>query len=73
MKQLAATVWRFYIDGFRSMTLGRTLWFIILLKLFILFFILRLFFFPNFLNSSDVGDDKGSYVSGELIERATNN
>lgn len=73
MKQLAATVWRFYIDGFRSMTLGRTLWFIILLKLFILFFILRLFFFPNFLNSSAVGEDKGGYVSGELIERASDN
>ena len=29
------------------MTLGRTLWAIILLKLFIMFAILRLFFFPD--------------------------
>lgn len=34
-------VWRFYRDGFRSMTWGRILWAIILLKLFILFAVLR--------------------------------
>ena len=38
-------VWRFYYEGFRSMTLGRTLWLIILLKLAIMFLVLRLFFF----------------------------
>lgn len=40
-------VWRFYADGFRGMTLGRTLWAIILIKLFIMFAILKVFFFPN--------------------------
>lgn len=43
---------RFYIDGFKGMTLGRTLWAIILIKLFILFFVLKLFFFPNFLKKN---------------------
>ncbi|MDE5622616.1 MAG: DUF4492 domain-containing protein [Alistipes sp.] len=38
---------RFYVDGFRAMTLGRTLWMIILLKLFVLFGVLRLFFLPD--------------------------
>ncbi len=38
---------RFYIDGFRGMTLGRTLWAIILVKLFVLFAVLKLFFFPD--------------------------
>lgn len=37
----------FYIDGFREMTVGRTLWLIILIKLFILFAILKLFFFRD--------------------------
>lgn len=40
---------RFYVEGFRSMTVGKTLWAIILVKLFILFAILKLFFFPDFL------------------------
>lgn len=31
------------------MTLGRTLWAIILIKLFIMFAILKIFFFPDFL------------------------
>jgi uncharacterized membrane protein len=43
---------QFYIDGFRGMTLGRTLWVIILIKLFILFFVLKLFFFPNYLKKN---------------------
>ena len=40
----------------------------ILLKLFVLFFILRLFFFPDFLAGVDGGEE--DYVSRELIERA---
>ena len=40
-----------YYDGFRHMRLGRTLWAIILIKLFVIFVILKLFFFPNFLKS----------------------
>ncbi|ADV44653.1 DUF4492 domain-containing protein [Bacteroides helcogenes] len=69
MKRTVTNIWRFYLEGFRSMTLGRTLWLIILIKLFIMFFILRLFFFPNYLNTSAVGDEKDDYVSRELIQR----
>ncbi len=42
-------VWRFYRDGFRAMTVGRYLWALILIKLFILFFVFKLFFFPDLL------------------------
>lgn len=70
MKNTVLKIWRFYVDGFRGMTLGRTLWFIILVKLFIMFFILRLFFFPNYLNTPAVGGDKEEYVGRELIHRA---
>lgn len=38
---------RFYVDGFRGMTLGRTLWTIVLIKLFVMFAVLRLVFFPD--------------------------
>lgn len=68
--QLVRNICYFYLEGFRSMTLGRTLWLIILVKLFVLFFILRLFFFPRFLDTPGVGDDKEGYVSEQLIRRA---
>ena len=63
-------IYRFYLEGFREMKLGKTLWLIILVKLFIMFFILRLFFFPNYLNEAAAGADKEDYVSRELILRA---
>ena len=70
MKNALLAVWNFYLEGFRSMTLGRTLWAIILLKLFVMFFILKLFFFPNFLGDHPTEAEKGAYVGNELIERA---
>ncbi|MDR0974035.1 MAG: DUF4492 domain-containing protein [Prevotellaceae bacterium] len=63
---------RFYIEGFRSMTLGRTLWFIILLKLFIMFAVLKIFFFPSFLSSRPDDLTKDQFVAGELVERSQN-
>lgn len=41
------SIFRFYRDGFREMRVGRTLWAIILIKLFIMFAILKLFFFRD--------------------------
>ena len=46
-------VWRFYVDGFRRMTWGRTLWVIILLKLAVIFLVLRVFFFKPALAGMD--------------------
>ena len=65
-------VFRFYMEGFREMRLGKTLWLIILIKLFIMIFILRLFFFPNYLGQFDTEAEKEEHVSGELINRASN-
>lgn len=70
MKNTLLNIWNFYLEGFRSMTLGRTLWFIILVKLFVMFFILKIFFFPNFLGDHPTEADKGRYVGNELIKRA---
>ncbi len=61
---------RFYIDGFRQMTWGRTLWILILVKLFIMFVVLRMIFFPRFLNQFSTQDERRQYVSEELIDRA---
>ena len=38
---------RFYIDGFRGMTWGRPLWVLIIVKLVIMFGILKVFFFQS--------------------------
>ncbi len=59
----------FYIDGFKNMSAhSKKLWVIILIKLFIMFFILKLFFFKNFLNSKfDNDKDKSDYVIEQLI------
>ena len=58
---------RFYIDGFREMTLGRTLWAIILVKLFVLFAVLKLFFFPDPLAGKSTGE-RGALVGEALTE-----
>ncbi len=63
-------IYHFYLEGFREMKLGKTLWLIILVKLFILFFILKLFFFPNYLGKFDEDSAKAEHVSDELTGRA---
>jgi hypothetical protein len=46
-------LFHFYYDGFRNMSgWGRKVWVIILIKLFIMFAILKIFFFPDFLNTN---------------------
>lgn len=47
-----------YVDGFRSMTVGRYLWAIILVKLAILFLVFKLFFFPDLLQRDYETDEE---------------
>jgi hypothetical protein len=65
-------VFDLYYDGFRNMTLGKTLWAIILIKLFVIFVVLKLFFFPDFLKKNANGDEAG-FVATELVDRASSN
>ena len=65
-----AVIYRFYVEGFKSMTTGRILWLIILLKLFVMFFVIKLFFFPSFLKDK-TNEEKQEYVGNELIQRAS--
>lgn len=61
-------IWNFYADGFRSMTVGRYLWAIILIKLAILFLVFKLFFFPNILERDYATDeDRAQAVRTNLI------
>lgn len=72
-KNIFERIFSFYYDGFRSMTWGRKLWIIILVKLFIMFAILRVFFFQDFLDSRFGSDkEKSEYVIDELTKRSLN-
>ncbi|MCU0378247.1 MAG: DUF4492 domain-containing protein [Bacteroidales bacterium] len=74
MKKITATIeslFRFYIDGFRTMSWwGKKVWLIIFVKLGIMFLILRIFFFPDFLKTNFSSDrERSDYV----IEQLTGN
>lgn len=59
-----------YVDGFRSMTVGRYLWAIILAKLAILFLVFKLFFFPDVLQRDyDSDADRADAVRTNLTQR----
>ena len=62
-------VWRFYYDGFRSMTLGKTLWLLILIKLFIIFFVLKLFFFHDFISEHAEEGEEAEFVMKNITNQ----
>lgn len=65
---LPRRIYTFYRDGFRSMVVGRTLWKIIFVKLFIMFAVLKLFFFPNYLKTNFNTDaERAGHVLENLI------
>jgi hypothetical protein len=68
-------IFRFYYEGFKSMTVGKRLWAIIIIKLFIMFAILKIFFFKDFLNNKfESEEDKADYVIEQLTKpKNTNN
>lgn len=68
MKKTLLKVWDLYFEGFKNMKLGKVLWTIILIKLFVMFCILRPFFFPRYINTHADGEPT-EFVAGELIDR----
>ena len=63
-------VWDLYYEGFKNMTVGKTLWMIILVKLFIFFVIMKMLFFPNILKRDYNSDEeRADHVRNELINR----
>lgn len=58
-----------YADGFRHMTIGKTLWAVIIIKLFIIFAVLKLFFFPDFLSTHAEEGGEPDYVATEIVNR----
>ncbi|MDX2442219.1 MAG: DUF4492 domain-containing protein [Bacteroidales bacterium] len=70
MKAFLKKTFNLYYDGFRSMTVGKQLWLIILIKLFIMFAVLKLFFFPDLLKSKfSTDEERGDYVIEQLTQK----
>ena len=62
-------LFRFYYDGFRNLSSwGRKVWIIILIKLFIIFIVLKLFFFPDIMRKGFRTDtERSNYMRDQLI------
>jgi len=69
--QTIKKIFSFYYQGFKNMPIwGKRLWLIILIKLFIMFAVLKIFFFPDFLNTRfNTEEDKSDYVKEQLINK----
>lgn len=64
-------VFEFYRQGFSAMRLGKTLWGVIFVKLFVIFVLLKIFVFDENLNSTFAKDaDKSDFVLRNLINPA---
>ena len=56
-----------YVDGFKSMTVGKKLWLIIFAKIVIFFLVLKLFFFPDILSVNyDTDEQRADAVRSSL-------
>jgi len=48
------------------MTIGRTLWLVVLLKLFIIFVVLKLFFFPDYIKEHAREGEEAEFVASRI-------
>lgn len=63
------SVYLFYYDGFTNMRVGKTLWLVIGVKLFIMFAILKWLFFPNILKENfQTDEERGQYILQQLTK-----
>ncbi len=68
MTKIFKNIFSFYFDGFKNMSkVGIKLWIIIIIKLIILFAVLKLFFFPDYLDSKfDTQQQKSDHVFEQI-------
>jgi hypothetical protein len=58
-----------YYDGFTNMKVGKTLWLLIAIKLFVMFAIVKWLFFPNVLKENFHSDEERSaYILDTLTK-----
>jgi len=68
-KSLLYRIFDLYYDGFRNMTLGRTLWTVILIKLVVIFAVLKVFFFPDYLKEHSEKGHEAEYVATQILKQ----
>ena len=56
-----------YADGFRNMKIGKTLWTSIIIKLIIIFAILKVFFFHDYIGENAADGEEATFVAGEIL------
>jgi len=62
-------VYHLYYDGFKNMRIGKTLWSLILIKLFIMFAIVKWLFFPNVLKENfHTDEERSEYILNNLTK-----
>ena len=68
-KSAISGIWRFYLDGFKDLpNWGRKVWIVIIIKLFIIFAVIRLLFMPDVLKKNFKTDEQRSeHVLENLI------
>ena len=69
IKKYLKNISNLYIDGFRRMKLGKSLWLVIAVKVLIMFGILKVFIFDESLNSKFKTDEaKADFVISNLTK-----
>ena len=68
MPALLRKIYRFYLEGFKNMTVGKTLWVIIVIKLAVMFLILKVFFFRDALADYKTPEEKSKHVIEQLTK-----
>ncbi|MEI7523514.1 MAG: DUF4492 domain-containing protein [Mariniphaga sp.] len=69
MRIILKNIFQFYYQGFKGMTVGKRLWLIIIIKLILMFLVLKIFFFPDFLKTHFKTDaDRSNYVIEQLTK-----
>ncbi|WP_457745762.1 DUF4492 domain-containing protein [Sulfurimonas sp.] len=63
------SVYFLYYDGFVNMRVGKTLWILIAIKLFVMFVIVKWLFFPNILKENFQNDqERSEYILQQLTK-----
>ncbi len=75
ISRISKDIYRFYYDGFRTMSWwGKRVWVIIIIKVIIIFAILRLFLFPDFLRKNfNDNKQRSDYVLDQITSLTDTN